>query len=203
MDFGMAMAAYQAVGATVTGITGSKAAKRVASAQRKTADKMYQYNKKQVSDAYAKAYSNSMSNYIDNRRIATQQYDKVKSDLNVYISENNIMLEDSSYFGEAENQLDLEFNTNLENLFGNMVSQTGALASNKIAQEYQLGNQYLNQKRQIDNTLNNVNTALMNNVLDKVGLLATETVSDYQSAKSKGESGYSLGDYFSNFGFNK
>lgn len=199
MTLEMAMAAYQMVGSAVTSYTGSRAAKKVASAQKATAEKAFAYNKDQISKAYSDAYANTMSNYVDNRKKVTSQYNKAKSDLNMYISKNSINLEDSSYFGESENQLDSEFNTNLQTLFGNLVSQTGAIASNKVSQEYQLGNQFLNQKQQINNTLNNVNSALLNDVVNKVGNFATEVVSDYKASEAKGGDDYSLGDYFENF----
>lgn len=186
----LALKAAELAGTAITGMTGEHYAKKVASAQRETAALQYKLNKKQVEEAYQAAFMNSMDNFVDSRQRQIDEYEDMSSKITMFTGSY-----DTSYEGDARAELDLEFNNNLQTVYGNLINQTSELASNKTFQSMKLGESYLTQKDQISQTLSNVHNKMINDIAGKAMALGESAVGGYQDAKAK-DSTITFGKFF-------
>lgn len=196
MDIGLAMSAAQTAGAMAQAYVGHKAAKRVAEAQKETQALQLKYNKKELEKYIAEEYSNQMTNYINKRNNQLDEYNKMSSKLTMYATQNNSAIEGSSYEEDLSNQLDIEFQTNLQNLYAGMENSLSNVLGKKVSTEYELATGNLNAINQIDNTLRATDQKLMANVTDKLMGTAEKVQSSYSAFKKKDPEG-SMGNFLS------
>lgn len=185
----------QLIGNIAKGYTQTKGAKSLAKEKEKTATMTYEYNKKQLSEAYNKAFNSSMSSYIDTRLDIADEYQNVNTQLNIQASQANVNLADSSYTTDTQNQLDSEFNRNLQNAYTNLVNQASQLVVNKTTQDMQLNLQYQNQINEINNAVTQVENEVINNIGKSAMNFGTQAYDEYRASQAKseldsGENGY-------------
>lgn len=198
MDLNLMLSASNLASTAVTSFATSKYSSKVAKAKQKTLDAQYQFNKKQIEEAYKTAFNNTMTNYIFKRNEQADAFEQANVKINEFASQNNINLASSSVQDDLESTLELEYTTNLQNLYSNMLSTTSNLASAKVSQEYNIHNNYLDNKSLISNTLNDIKLTSMNNVLNSSLNFASDMFSDYSTYKAKNKDS-TLSNYFSSF----
>lgn len=205
MDIALALQAAKTVSSAVGSHYKNKSAKKIADIQKGTLEKYNQYNKEQLNKAYDKAISGTMTNYILNRMNITDEYNKMQTDLNIMASQSGINLTDSSFTGDAQSQLDMEFSNNLQNNYGNLISKMADLSLNKTSTELQLGLNYNNQIKQIQDTYNAVKENNINGLVKNAMEFGEKGFEDYSAWSSKRklkEESSSVKDYLSNEFFN-
>lgn len=200
--FGTAMAIANAgrVGLNMAFGTTRKNAEAIASSKRKIAEMDYKYNMEQVENWYNQGYTNLMVDLVDKRFGQTQELDKAQSQLNMFLSQNDANSGDSSYEDDMNNQLEMEFTNNVQNLYANWVNQSSSLMANKVSQELQLSNNLITQKSAIDSTVNKVNEQMMNKLIGSVGQAGMSVMDDYGAFKKKGGKDASIASFFTTFG---
>lgn len=201
MNFALMLQGAELAGSVLTAGSKRRSASRVADAQQKTAALAFKYNTEQVRKSYKQAFGNSMLQYIQNRKNQTSQYEDMKSKLNLEQSANGVNVAKSSYDNDINNSLDLEFTTNIQDMYSNLLSRNAGIISNKIGMTYNLGNQYLNQKDAISQTEQKVKDHITNDIMQKGFSFATSAFDKYQanSEKSKLTNDDNTGKFFSNF----
>ena len=162
-----------------------KQAKLVANEQKITQEKFYNYNKKQLERAYDIAFSNTMTNYVNDRMNMTEQYKDMESKLNELASQTGINLANSSFDNDIQNQLNIEFETNLQDQYSNLMDQATQLAIGKTSQDLQLQINNMNKIKQIQETYNSTKNKFMNDIVGNAMDLFGSTVNDFQNYKSK------------------
>lgn len=201
MNLSMVMEAGKLAGSIYGGMAKKKYAKDVANAQIKTQEMFYDYNKEQLEKAYNKAFSNTMTNYIADRMNMTEQYRDMETQLNQLASVSGINLSDSSFTNDAQSQLDLEFETNLQDQYTNLINQTAQLALGKANTNIQLGISNQNKMKQINDAYNMTKNNAMNEIISNAMDLGSSVIKDYGTYKSKkklDKDKPSITDYISN-----
>lgn len=201
MDAGLALSMGQTAISMYSAYEGMKSAKKVASAQKKTQEMQYKYNMSELEDYVAKEYNNQLTSYINQRNDQLDNYNKMSSKLNMYATQNNALIETSSYAEDMNNQLDVEFQTNLQNLYAGMENSLSQVLSNKYTTQYQLAVGDIQTQSQIDNALQSTNRKLMANVTNNLMGTVDKGVSKYSDYKSKNGEESSLSDFFSTVAF--
>lgn len=185
MSASLFMQSAKLIGGIAKGYTQIKGAKKIAKEQEKTATMYYEYNKKQLSEAYNKAFNNSMSNYIDTRLNIANEYQDVNTQLNIQASQSNVNLADSSFTTDAQNQLDMEFTRNMQNAYTNLVNQASDLVVNKTTQDMKLNLQYQNQMNDINNAVTQVENEVINKIGESAMSFGTQAYDEYRASQSK------------------
>lgn len=177
-----------------------KSAKRVAGYQKQMAETAYKYNKKQIQDAYGKAYKQSLSNYALELNGITAERENVQSQLNVMASQQGVNLASSSVEGDMERQLDFEFNKGLQDLETSNINQLSNLVSGMTAQQIGLDQSYSNQIATIGKAVDLVEQKSTEDLFSSMLQLGTKGFEDYSDFTSRKESN-TLGDWFTSFNF--
>lgn len=187
MNLMLIMQGAKAVGSAVGGIMSMGAVKDAAKAQKETANKYYEYNKGQLNKAYEKAIGNTMTNYVMDRMNMAEEYSKMKSDLNIVASQSGINLADSSFTNDAQNQLDLEFETNLQDSYTNLIGQMTDLAMDKTTQAMQLAINRNTQINQINQAYDKVKSETINKITGDLLNFGSTALDAYMSNKAKND----------------
>lgn len=162
-----------------------RGAKQLGNLKKETSEMLYQYNKKQLEKSYISAFQNTMSSYIDNRLKIAEEYQDVNTKLNIQASQDNINLADSSFTNDAQNNLDMEFNKNLQNAYSNLMNQASSLIVNKTTQDVQLDQQRFEQFNNINNAVAQVEQESWDKIASSAMEFGTQAFDEYRANKAK------------------
>lgn len=226
MDLMMILQGAKVAG-DIVGVFGkNKSAKKIAKAQQETVDKYYEFNKEQLDKAYTKAIGNTMTGYVMDRLNMADEYANVKTQLNTLASQSGINLNDSSYNNDAQTQLDLEFETNLQDSYTNLIGRMTDLSMGKTIQGIQLAMNKNDQIKQINNAYDAIKSDNMNKLVKDAMDFGTTAYNNYRADQARqnlgstndigqfgintnlklnnfGEQPNYFGSEFSNFAWNK
>lgn len=200
MELSTLLMVGQTVSNALTAPSKTKSAKKVASYQKQMADTAYKYNKKQIQDAYGKAYKNSLTSYALELAGIADERAQVQSQLNVMASQQGVNVAESSVSGDMERQLDFEFNKGLQDLETSNMNQLANLVSGMTAQQIGLDNMYSQQTYSIDKAVTTVEDKSREDLFGSILNLGVKGFEDYSSFTSRKESN-TLGDWFTSFNF--
>lgn len=200
MELTTMLMAVKAVGSVFKSDKQVKAVKKSKETQKKLVEETYQYNMKQVNEAYTSGFSDLMSKYALERYYLSTEAGDVASELNLQLAGQGVNLADSSINNDLENQLETEFTTNLQNLISSQYNESSMLVANMTAQKLGLDQSRTSQLMGINNAVANAMTQIDSNVKGNLANFGFQLMDDYTDFKARNPKENSL-NFLTKFSF--
>lgn len=200
MELTTMLMAVKAVGGIIKGDKQLKAVTKAKEVQKKLVEETYQYNMKQVNEAYISGFSDLMSKYALERYHLSTEASDVASDLNLQLSAQGVNLADSSINNDLNNQLKTEFTTNLQNLISSQYNDSAMLVANMTAQKLGLDQSRTSQLMNINRATANAVTQIDSNIKENLSNFGFQMLDDYTDFKARNPKENSL-NFLTKFNF--
>ncbi|MGL5712666.1 MAG: hypothetical protein ACRCX2_06580 [Paraclostridium sp.] len=184
----------------VGGLAGKSGQKSLMKQQKQTAEVYYKFNKKQIAEAYNTGFSDIMTGYARERMNLADETSAVNSQLNMQAMQEGVNLADSSFKGDIQNQLNMQYEIGMQDLLTGSINQTSKLISNSIMQEMQNTNQYYNQTNNIQLAYDQAQEKSRSDLYNSILQLGIQSFDDYSDYKTRTPDG-NLGNWAVDFAF--
>lgn len=183
----LALQGAQLISNIVSSFNNTKNASSASKAQKRLANKYYNYNKNLLNESYNEAYNNIILDYITNRLNITEEYSDMKTQLNIQSSQAGVNLSDSSYTNDIQSKLDNEFITNLQNNYTNLFNKGLELSGWKASSDLDLSLNYMNQVNKINQTYDSVQNSMFEKVMSNAIDFGTTYYKESRASDAKQE----------------
>lgn len=198
MSIALALAA--GIGLVSSFETYSEAGK-VAKEQEKLARIQSEYNKKQIKESYKRNFASMMEEYAEKRSAFVRNATSASSQLNAMTANRaNVDNEFDSYRADALNELDSKFLSSLNEITEEQVFNMRELEESRINSE-------LNNSIQLNNTLGNINSQMLqarNNAVSKAIMntanMGNELLNSFETRRTNVSETSDLANSIINFG---
>ena len=145
---------------------------------------MYEYNKKNLQDAYDSSLQNYYGNYVQERMKITDEYADAKSNLNMLAMQNGVSLADTSYDVDIKDQLDREFNNEMQDSFTNLANKLTKLSLERDIKNTHLDSGLENKLREINLAFDSLQVNHSNKFMGDLINLGTSLYDKHRTQKT-------------------
>lgn len=200
MELTTMLMAVKTVGSVFKSDKQIKAVKKAQDSQKKLVQATYEYNMKQVNEAYLNGYSDLMTKYALERYYLSNEAKSVASDLNLQMAQQGVNLADSSVANDMETQLETEFQTNLQNLLSSQYNDSSMLIANMVSQKLNLDQSRTQSLMQINSAGSQALAQIDGNVKGNLANFGFKLADDYTDFKSRNPESNAL-NFMTKFSF--
>lgn len=145
---------------------------------------MYEFNKKNLQDAYNNSLQSYYGNYVEERMKITDEYADAKSNLNMIAMQSGVSLADSSVENDIQNQLDREFNNEMQDSYTELANKLTKISLERDIKNTYLDNGLENKLREINLSFEGLQANNSNRFVGDMIDLGTSLYDKYRTKKT-------------------